>query len=291
MANYDVKGYIKNGNNYLFKDAWARGEIGNINDDIGDLSTTQVTGASVAAQITALNGKIPTVNNGTLIIQRNGTNVTTFSANQSGNATANITVPTALSELTADSTHRLVTDAQITKLNGIAAGAEVNVQSDWNVTDESADDFIKNKPEIPTPGHLYLYTVELYHLNYHFYIKIDIFTPIKYPLPYTTVNRRDKNAILNFIKAYYPTIRVSDSDSEHEYSFDSSTNEIDSILLPTFTSLKKFEYIAINTYSDPHFSIFYRKENDIDHIYSRDLDKMLEYGSPSYFITLVHQFL
>lgn len=33
---------------------------------------------------------IPTVNNGTLTIQKNGTNVQTFSANQSGNATANI---------------------------------------------------------------------------------------------------------------------------------------------------------------------------------------------------------
>ena len=45
----------------------------------------------------------PTVNNGTLTIQKNGTNVATFSANQSGNATANITVPTKVSELTNDS--------------------------------------------------------------------------------------------------------------------------------------------------------------------------------------------
>lgn len=34
---------------------------------------------------------IPTVNNGTLTIQKNGTTVQTFSANQSGNVTANIT--------------------------------------------------------------------------------------------------------------------------------------------------------------------------------------------------------
>lgn len=46
---------------------------------------------------------IPTVGNGTLTIQKNGTNVTTFTANQSGNATANITVPTKTSELTNDS--------------------------------------------------------------------------------------------------------------------------------------------------------------------------------------------
>ena len=42
------------------------------------------------------------------------------------------------------------TNADKTKLDGIQAGAEVNVQSDWNQTDSSADDFIKNKPTIPT---------------------------------------------------------------------------------------------------------------------------------------------
>lgn len=33
-----------------------------------------------------------------------------------------------------------------TKLDGIAEGAEVNVQSDWNQTTSTADDYIKNKP-------------------------------------------------------------------------------------------------------------------------------------------------
>ena len=46
---------------------------------------------------------IPTVNNATLTIQKNGTNVQTFTANQSTNATANITVPTKTSDLTNDS--------------------------------------------------------------------------------------------------------------------------------------------------------------------------------------------
>ena len=32
------------------------------------------------------------------------------------------------------------------KLDGIASGAEVNVQADWNQSDSAADDFIKNKP-------------------------------------------------------------------------------------------------------------------------------------------------
>lgn len=40
------------------------------------------------------------------------------------------------------------TDALKTKLDGIASGAEVNVQADWNQTDSSADDYIKNKPTV-----------------------------------------------------------------------------------------------------------------------------------------------
>lgn len=43
------------------------------------------------------------------------------------------------------------TDADVSKLSGIEAGAEVNVQADWNQTDTSADDYIQNKPTIPGP--------------------------------------------------------------------------------------------------------------------------------------------
>lgn len=49
----------------------------------------------------ALTYQIPTVNNGTLTIKQNGTDVQTFSANQSGNVTANITVPTKASDVNA----------------------------------------------------------------------------------------------------------------------------------------------------------------------------------------------
>lgn len=41
------------------------------------------------------------------------------------------------------------TDAEKTKLAGVAAGAEVNVQPDWSVTDTSSDAYIANKPFIP----------------------------------------------------------------------------------------------------------------------------------------------
>lgn len=46
---------------------------------------------------------IPTVNNATLTIQKNGTTVKTFTANASSDVTANITVPTKVSDLTNDS--------------------------------------------------------------------------------------------------------------------------------------------------------------------------------------------
>ena len=42
------------------------------------------------------------------------------------------------------------TTAEKNKLAGIASGAEVNVQSDWNETNTSSDAYIKNKPTIPT---------------------------------------------------------------------------------------------------------------------------------------------
>lgn len=51
---------------------------------------------------------IPTVYNGTLTIQQNGTDVETFTANQSTNVTANISVPTQFSDLSGS-----VTSSQI----------------------------------------------------------------------------------------------------------------------------------------------------------------------------------
>lgn len=46
------------------------------------------------------------------------------------------------------------TTAEKNKLAGIAAGAEVNVQPDWNQTDVIANDYIKNRPvSFPPSGH------------------------------------------------------------------------------------------------------------------------------------------
>lgn len=58
---------------------------------------------------------------------------------------------TSTNKLSADlisdgTTNKVFTSTEKTKLSGIASGAEVNVQSDWNVTNNTSDAFIKNKP-------------------------------------------------------------------------------------------------------------------------------------------------
>jgi len=69
-------------------------------------------------------------------------------------------IPTRTSQLTNDSnfpvdanyvhTDNNYTSTDKNKLAGIAAGAEVNVQSDWNETNTASDAYIKNKPIVPT---------------------------------------------------------------------------------------------------------------------------------------------
>lgn len=63
---------------------------------------------------------IPTVNNATLTIQKNGTTVQTFTANQSTNATANITVPTKTSDLTNDGADNTSTYVEADELATVA---------------------------------------------------------------------------------------------------------------------------------------------------------------------------
>lgn len=55
------------------------------------------------------------------------------------------------------STNDFTTDEK-DKLAGIASGAEVNVQSDWNQTDSTADDYIKNKPQNLVQDASYVHT-------------------------------------------------------------------------------------------------------------------------------------
>lgn len=71
------------------------------------------------------------------------TSVTIKLQNGYGNDLDTVAIPLA------DSTNSkagLMSPTEKSKLAGIASGAEVNVQSDWNQTSTNADDFIKNKP-------------------------------------------------------------------------------------------------------------------------------------------------
>ena len=61
---------------------------------------------------TAKSVAIPSVGNGTLTIQKNGTNIKTFTANQTGNVTANITVPTSASDVSAVPASKVLTTAE-----------------------------------------------------------------------------------------------------------------------------------------------------------------------------------
>jgi hypothetical protein len=72
----------------------------NAKADISSLATVATSGS-----YNDLSNKptIPTVNDATLTIQKNGTTVKTFTANASSNVTANITVPTKTSDITNDS--------------------------------------------------------------------------------------------------------------------------------------------------------------------------------------------
>ena len=129
--------------------------------DLADskVSDVEVNGTSVVSSGVA-SITVPTVNDATLTIQKNGSTIDTFTANSSTNTTVNVTVPTTTSELTNNSnfvsdasyvhTDNNFTNSDVTKLTGIEAGAEVNVQSDWTQADNTADDYIKNKPSIPT---------------------------------------------------------------------------------------------------------------------------------------------
>lgn len=75
----------------------------------GAVEATTVTLATVATSgsYNDLSNKptIPTVNNATLTIQKNGTNVATFTANASSNVTANISVPNTVSSVSSSSTN------------------------------------------------------------------------------------------------------------------------------------------------------------------------------------------
>lgn len=143
--------------------------------DMASAVTTSLGKADSAVQSVSMNGTALTKdsNKGVSFNALTGVNFNGSAASVSGGvATIEVTIPegvTVDSTWVANSTNpvqsklvksaldgkvdaetgkSLMTDAEHTKLAGIAAGAEVNVQSDWNAT--SGDALILNKPTIPT---------------------------------------------------------------------------------------------------------------------------------------------
>lgn len=113
---------------------------------VGDVVSARVDGTSIDFdQAGNLSVKSPLVLNGQgtqTVVGGNGMSVENTTTHAS--TTINYGGVT-LSDGTNSDTFGL---DDLQKLNGIAAGAEANVQSDWNQSNSSADDFIKNKPDL-----------------------------------------------------------------------------------------------------------------------------------------------
>lgn len=148
------------------------GEQLGLQDKISDLSTIRSGAAKGATAVQPrdlarvattgnyndLNNKptIPTVNDGTLTIQRNGSTVANFTANSSTNRTANISVPTATSQLVNDSGYTTNTGTITSvKMNGstVATSGEANlgtvitdVSEKQNITDNTLETNSKTVP-------------------------------------------------------------------------------------------------------------------------------------------------
>lgn len=91
----------------------------------GDTATITITDKDGTTTASISDGVSPTVNDGTLTIQKNGTTVQTFSADQASNVTANITVPTQFSELSGTVSSSQIEDEAIT--TGSVTGTGTNI--------------------------------------------------------------------------------------------------------------------------------------------------------------------
>ena len=94
---------ICEGNDSRLSDARTPTSHTHVKSEITDFPSLATVATSGSYNDLSNKPTIPTVNNATLTIQKNGTTVKTFTANASSNVTANISVPTKTSDLTNDS--------------------------------------------------------------------------------------------------------------------------------------------------------------------------------------------
>ena len=102
--------------------------------------TTVGTFSANQATDETINIEVPDVNNDTLTIQQNGTTVDTFTANSSSDKTVNISVPTKTSDLTNDSGY----------ITGVSWNDVSNKPSFATVATSGSYNDLSNKPTIPT---------------------------------------------------------------------------------------------------------------------------------------------
>lgn len=145
---------------YLRNDGtWAKPTDTTYNDFTGATSSAAGTHGLVPAPASTSTKKV-LISDGAwhkLVLATNTNNVTGENLNLVINCAEEGGTQTELTKTVlytaSQSLSGLMSATDKTKLDGIASGAEVNVQSDWNQSNSSADDYIKNKPTIPTvPG-------------------------------------------------------------------------------------------------------------------------------------------
>ena len=146
-SSSSVLGGIKIGSNLSID---SDGVVSATNTTYSDVTTT-THGLMTASDKVKLNGIESNANNYSLPIAGSstlgGVKVgTNLSINSSGVLSA---TDTTYSNATT-SVSGLMSATDKVKLNGIATGAEVNVQADWDETDTTKDSYIKNKPNIPS---------------------------------------------------------------------------------------------------------------------------------------------
>lgn len=106
-----------------------------------------------ASDITTNNAKvgITTQQAADIVTNNSKVGITTQQASDITTNNAKVGITTAQADaITANTAKNSYPTADATKLSGIEAGAEVNVQANWNETDTGSDAFILNKPTIPT---------------------------------------------------------------------------------------------------------------------------------------------
>lgn len=94
---------------------------------IDDKKQNKLTpGSNITISGDTISASQPTVNNGQLTIQKNGSSVGTFTANQSGNTTANIVVPTKTSDITNDSGF-ITSSGTVAKANQLTTARTIGI--------------------------------------------------------------------------------------------------------------------------------------------------------------------